>query len=91
MAEIVKETGLLPFFDIAYQGFGDGLDEDAYSVRKFASTVDEMLVAVSCSKNFGIYRDRVGCAFAMGANAETAAVAYANMQNIGFLFSTPRV
>ena len=82
VAEIVKETGLLPFFDIAYQGFGDGLDEDAYSVRKFASTVDEMLVAVSCSKNFGIYRDRVGCAFAMGANAETAAVAYANMQNI---------
>ena len=82
VAEIVKERGFLPFFDIAYQGFGDGLDEDAYSVRKFASTVDEMLVAVSCSKNFGIYRDRVGCAFAMGANAETAAIAYANMQNI---------
>ena len=82
VAEIVKETGFLPFFDIAYQGFGDGLDEDAYSVRKFASTVDEMLVAVSCSKNFGIYRDRVGCAFAMGANAETASVAFANMQNI---------
>jgi len=82
VAEIVKETGFLPFFDIAYQGFGDGLDEDAYSVRKFASTVDEMLVAVSCSKNFGIYRDRVGCAFAMGADAETASIAYANMQNI---------
>jgi len=82
VAEIVKETGFLPFFDIAYQGFGNGLDEDAYSVRKFAETVDEMLVAVSCSKNFGIYRDRVGCAFAMGANAETANVAYANMQNI---------
>ena len=82
VAEIVKETGFLPFFDIAYQGFGDGLDEDAYGVRKFARTVDEMLVAVSCSKNFGIYRDRVGCAFAMGANAETASIAYANMQNI---------
>ena len=82
VAEIVNETGFLPVFDIAYQGFGDGLDEDAYSVRKFAETVDEMLVAVSCSKNFGIYRDRVGCAFAMGANAETANVAYANMQNI---------
>lgn len=82
VAEIVKETGFLPFFDIAYQGFGDGLEEDAYSVRKFANTVDEMLVAVSCSKNFGIYRDRVGCAFAMGATAETADIAYANMQNI---------
>jgi len=82
VADIVKETGFLPFFDIAYQGFGDGLEEDAYSVRKFANTVDEMLVAVSCSKNFGIYRDRVGCAFAMGANAETASVAFANMQNI---------
>ena len=82
VAEIVKETGFLPFFDIAYQGFGDGLEEDAYGVRKFAETVDEMLVAVSCSKNFGMYRDRVGCAFAMGKNVETANVAYANMQNI---------
>jgi len=82
VAEIVKETGFLPFFDIAYQGFGDGLEEDAYGVRHFANTVDEMLVAVSCSKNFGMYRDRVGCAFAMGLNEETAAVAYANMQNI---------
>jgi len=82
LAEIAVETGFLPFFDVAYQGFGDGLDEDAYSIRHFAATVKEMLVAVSCSKNFGIYRDRVGCAFVMGANAETAKLANDNIQNI---------
>lgn len=83
VAQIAAETGFLPFFDIAYQGFGDGLEADAYGVRKFADTVKEMLVAVSCSKNFGIYRDRVGCAFAMGADAKTTSVAYAHLQNIG--------
>ena len=82
VAAIAVETGFLPFFDIAYQGFGDGLEEDAYGVRKFASTVKEMLVAVSCSKNFGIYRDRVGCAFVMGATEETAILANENIQNI---------
>lgn len=90
VAGIAKATGFLPLFDIAYQGFGDGLEEDAYSVRKFAHTVDEMLVAVSSSKNFGIYRDRVGCAFAMGACAETTDVAYANMQSIArSMYSMP--
>ena len=83
VAHIAAETGFLPFFDIAYQGFGDGLEADAYGVRKFADTVKEMLVAVSCSKNFGIYRDRVGCAFAMGADAKMTSVAYAHLQNIG--------
>ena len=82
VAAIAVETGFLPFFDIAYQGFGDGLEEDAYGVRKFASTVKEMLVAVSCSKNFGIYRDRVGCALVMGADAEMATLANENIQNI---------
>lgn len=82
IAGIAAETGFLPFFDIAYQGFGDGLDEDAYGVRKFASTVKEMLVAVSCSKNFGIYRDRVGCAMVMGADEAMATLANENIQNI---------
>ena len=82
VAEIAVEVGFLPFIDIAYQGFGDGLDADAYGVRKLASSVDEMLVAVSCSKNFGIYRDRVGCAFAIGKDQASADLANANMQNI---------
>lgn len=82
VAAIAVQTGFLPFFDIAYQGFGDGLEEDAYGVRKFAANVKEMLVAVSCSKNFGIYRDRVGCALVMGANAEMASLANENIQNI---------
>ncbi|RVU84052.1 aspartate/tyrosine/aromatic aminotransferase [Leucothrix sargassi] len=82
VAAIAKEVGFLPFVDIAYQGFGDSLEADAYGVRKLASTLDEMLVAVSCSKNFGIYRDRVGCAFAIGKDKASADLANANMQNI---------
>ncbi|PID46625.1 MAG: aromatic amino acid aminotransferase [Proteobacteria bacterium] len=82
VAEIAVETGFVPFFDIAYQGFGDGLEEDAYSVRRFAATVKEMLVAVSCSKNFGIYRERVGCAFVMGADEEMTKLANENIQKI---------
>ena len=82
VAKIAVEVGFLPFVDIAYQGFGDSLEADAYGVRKLASSVDEMLVAVSCSKNFGIYRDRVGCAFAIGKDQASADLANANMQNI---------
>lgn len=60
IADIVVERELLPFIDMAYQGFSRGLDEDAFAVRHMAERVPEMLVATSCSKNFGLYRDRVG-------------------------------
>jgi len=59
---ILGERELLPFFDIAYQGFGDGLDEDAYAIRLAAETLPELVVANSCSKNFGLYRERTGAA-----------------------------
>ena len=59
----VGERGLIPLIDIAYQGFGRGLDEDAFGVRLMLQACDEVIVAQSCDKNFSVYRDRVGCLF----------------------------
>ncbi|MFQ5609569.1 MAG: aromatic amino acid transaminase [Woeseiaceae bacterium] len=60
IADIVVERELVPFVDMAYQGFAKGIDADAFVVRHLASRVPELLVTNSCSKNFGLYRDRVG-------------------------------
>ena len=60
LTDFVIATNITPFVDIAYQGFRDGLDEDAANVRAMAARVPEMLIAYSCSKNFGLYRDRGG-------------------------------
>ena len=60
VAKVVAERGLVPFVDIAYQGFGRGLDEDAFGVRLMLETCDELVIAQSCDKNFSVYRDRVG-------------------------------
>ncbi len=60
ITEIVVERELIPFVDMAYQGFARGLEEDAFSIRHMAARVPEMIVSTSCSKNFGLYRDRVG-------------------------------
>ena len=68
--EIVKERELLPLVDFAYQGFGDGIDEDAYGARLLAENLDEVLITQSCSKNFGIYRERTGCFIAVAADTE---------------------
>ena len=65
-AEVTRATaerGLIPFVDIAYQGLGRGLDEDAAGLRGVLESCDEVLVSQSCDKNFGVYRDRVGCLF----------------------------
>ena len=59
-ADVLVEGKLVPFLDMAYQGFVENLDDDAYAVRLMAERVPEMIVASSCSKNFGLYRDRVG-------------------------------
>lgn len=62
--QVVRDRGLLPLFDMAYQGFGDGIDEDAWALRMFCQSLPEVLVAASCSKNFGLYRERVGALLA---------------------------
>ena len=53
-------NGFIPFIDIAYQGLGNGLEYDAYGIRELASQLPELIVASSCSKNFGLYRERTG-------------------------------
>ena len=68
--DVVRARELLPLFDFAYQGFGDGLEEDAWAVRLFAETLPEMLITSSCSKNFGLYRERTGALIAMASDAE---------------------
>lgn len=75
VAELLVERGLFPFVDLAYQGFGEGLDEDAASVRLLAGIVPEMAVASSCSKNFAVYRDRVGAVLLLGKDAEATKIA----------------
>ncbi|MED5462098.1 MAG: aromatic amino acid transaminase [Pseudomonadota bacterium] len=60
LAETVNDTGAIPFVDIAYQGFGEGIEEDVAGVRAFAKLVPQMLLTVSSSKSFGIYRERAG-------------------------------
>lgn len=62
----VRATGVVPVFDLAYQGFGDGLEEDTYAVRLFSEHLPVVLVAVSCSKNFGLYCERTGSLFVAG-------------------------
>lgn len=60
IADLLRHKGATPLIDLAYQGFGDGLNEDAYSIRLFAKQLPELFVTSSCSKNFSLYRDRVG-------------------------------
>ena len=60
IAEVLEQTGAIPLIDLAYQGFGDGLEEDAAATRMIALRLPEVLIAASCSKNFGIYRERTG-------------------------------
>ncbi len=67
--ELAQQQGFLPFIDVAYQGFGDGLDEDAYGVRLLTENLPEVIIAASCSKNFGLYRERVGLAVMVTENS----------------------
>lgn len=79
IADLVNEKGFLPFIDLAYQGFGLGLDEDLYGTRKLAANVTNLVVTSSCSKNFGLYRDRVGCALIVTDNTQTADITQSHL------------
>ncbi len=72
IADLCEKRSLFPFIDFAYQGFGDGLEEDAAGTRYLASRLPEMVVAASCSKNLGLYRERAGAALVMAENASNA-------------------
>jgi aromatic-amino-acid transaminase len=82
VAKVVRERGLIPFVDIAYQGFGRGLDEDAYGLRLMLDSCDEVIAAQSCDKNFSVYRDRVGSLWVKSRSRETTAIAMGNVFQI---------
>ena len=86
---LLQSSGATPMIDIAYQGFGDGLDEDAEATRLVASSVPETIIAASCSKNFGIYRERTGLLMVVSQDAgahtmNQGTLAYLNRQNFSF-------
>ena len=70
ITELSQKNGFTPFVDIAYQGFNNNLEEDAKGLRFMADNVEEMLITTSCSKNFGLYRERTGAAIVVGKNTQ---------------------
>lgn len=90
VAELAARTGLVPFVDLAYQGLGEGLDEDAYGPRVLARTVPEMVLAYSCSKNFGLYRDRIGALLVLSPTPEQSDAALTHINSIArAIYSMP--
>jgi aspartate/tyrosine/aromatic aminotransferase len=79
---LMREKQLIPFFDMAYQGFGDGLEEDAFGVRCFAEDGHEMLVAFSYAKIFGLYSERVGALFFVAGKEAEAQVASTHIKSL---------
>ncbi|WP_313135488.1 amino acid aminotransferase [Paracoccus jeotgali] len=89
IAGVLEKTGAIPLIDLAYQGFGDGIEADAQPTRMIAERLPEVLIAASCSKNFGIYRERTGILMALSDSDKTrdlaqGAMAYLNRQNYSF-------
>ena len=88
VADVLAARGAIPFIDLAYQGFGDGLEEDAAATRMIAARFAQVLIAASCSKNFGIYRERTGILIALSDAVQRATVqgnlAFLNRQNFSF-------
>ncbi len=85
---LLAQRGAVPFVDLAYQGFGDGLLADAVATRLIAANFPEVLIAASCSKNFGIYRERTGVLIALTQPAHRDVVQgnlnFLNRQNYSF-------
>jgi aspartate/tyrosine/aromatic aminotransferase len=82
IAEAVHKQGVLPLIDFAYQGFGDGLEEDAAGLRAFCKPGAELLACSSFSKNFSLYRERVGALFGMAADATAAAAVQSQFDKV---------
>ncbi|MFK7762313.1 MAG: aromatic amino acid transaminase [Roseobacter sp.] len=89
VTDLLLETGAVPMVDIAYQGFGEGLQEDAAATRRLVASVPECIIAASCSKNFGIYRERTGLLMAVSQDVKARklhqdTLAFLNRQNYSF-------
>ncbi len=80
IADMAEKQEFIPLFDFAYQGFGKGLDEDAYAIRTFAKKIKSFFVANSFSKNFGLYNERVGALTVVADNAEEAATVFSQLK-----------
>ncbi len=87
---LFKRRALLPFIDIAYQGLGEGLAEDAFGIRLFCAELPEVAVAMSCSKNFGLYRERTGCLHLLSESPAAADAALSQLVRIArSIYSMP--
>ncbi|MDB4213421.1 aspartate/tyrosine/aromatic aminotransferase [Octadecabacter sp.] len=89
VVDLIKDKSAIPFVDIAYQGFGDGLDQDGAATRLIAESFENVLIAASCSKNFGVYRERTGILIAVTKDVDERALtqqnmSYLNRQNFSF-------
>jgi aspartate/tyrosine/aromatic aminotransferase len=79
VAALVSRRGLVPYVDLAYQGLGNGLEADAYGTRLVVEAAEQALIAQSCDKNFGVYRERTGNLFVKAPDRKTADIAYGNL------------
>jgi aspartate aminotransferase len=82
LLKVLQRKRLMPLVDMAYQGFGQGLDDDAYGARLLAANLPELLVCVSCSKNFGLYRERVGAVIVIAETDQQASTAMSHLCSI---------
>jgi len=90
VTDVCRDRGLIPLVDIAYQGFGQGLDEDAAGLRGILSQCDEVIIAQSCDKNFSCYRDRLGAIFVKTGSASVTAIAMSHvLQRAREMWSMP--
>lgn len=78
IADAIAAAGIFPIIDCAYQGLGNGMEEDAYGLRRVLGAVPEAFVAYSCDKNFGVYRDRVGAFYAMASGPDGLDAIFSN-------------
>lgn len=82
VSKLAQKNGFLPFVDLAYQGFAEGVDEDAFGIRLLAEELPELIVATSCSKNFGLYRERTGSLCVITENSTQAAAVVTHLNKI---------
>lgn len=90
LLDLFKRRSLIPFIDIAYQGLGNGVAEDAFGIRLFCSELPEVAVAMSCSKNFGLYRERTGCLHIISDSPKTGDAVLSHLVRIArSIYSMP--
>jgi aspartate aminotransferase len=90
VAELCARLGIVPFIDFAYQGLAEGVEADAHCVRVMSESVPEFIVVSSCSKNFGLYRERVGACCIVSENRNQRDAVFSNLANVArSIYSMP--